>query len=84
MTRNHYSKLLGRNLTISEIFESGSKMNFRYSNDRYSDQGIILQENTREEINDFVVERLNSLRQKMMIFLILNIRGNFGKFLITI
>ena len=28
MTRNHYSKLLGRNLTISEIFESGSKMNF--------------------------------------------------------
>ena len=39
-------------------------MNFRYSNDEYSDQRIILQENTREEINDFVVERLNSLEAK--------------------
>lgn len=68
MTRNHYSKSLKRNLTISEIFENGSKMKFKYSSELYENQGINLQENTKEEINDFVIERLNSLEQKNIDF----------------
>jgi len=62
MTRHHYSEKLNRNLTISEIFEHGSTINFNYTTKNYKSLGIKLIESNEEDIKNFVLERLCSLK----------------------
>ena len=64
-TRIHYSKNLNRNLTLSEIFDHGDKVNFKYNSHTYNSLGIVLKETEEDEIKDFVLERLENLDNNM-------------------
>jgi len=56
MTKHHYSVKKKKNLSISEIFEEGNKINFKYTSSGYKKIGITLIENSPEEIRDLMKE----------------------------
>lgn len=56
MTKHHYSSIKKRNLSISEIFAEGKKINFKYNSLGYKKINISLAENSSEEIKDFLQE----------------------------
>ena len=60
LTKHHINRLNKKELTISEIFSS--KVAFATSSEEFKNNNVELQENTPEEIRDFVIEmdeRLN-------------------------
>jgi len=56
MTQHHYSEIKKRNLSISEIFEEGKKINFKYNSLGYKKINISLVQNNSQEIKDFFEE----------------------------
>lgn len=56
MTKHHFSQKKARNLSISEIFQEGKKINFRYDSSGYKKNNISLVENSSEEIKEFLEE----------------------------
>jgi len=56
MTQHHYSLTKNRNLSMSEIFKEGSKINFAYTSDTYKKLNIKLIQNSPIEILDLVKE----------------------------
>jgi putative glycosyltransferase (TIGR04372 family) len=56
MTKHHYSVRKKKNLSISEIFEEGNKINFKYTSSDYKKIGLTLIENSPEEIRDLMQE----------------------------
>jgi len=61
-TKRHYSQLLNRELSISEIYSFGLNNSMRSSS--YHDKGIILIENTPEEIKNVVIEMIEYIDSK--------------------
>ena len=54
ITKHFLSKESRKKLTISEIFDKGVALTFH--NEEYRKKGVELEENTPEEIKDFVIE----------------------------
>ena len=52
-------------MTLSEIFDHGDKVNFKYNSHTYNSLGIVLKETEEDEIKDFVLERLENLDNNM-------------------
>ena len=67
-TRIHYSNKLNKNLTLSEIFEHGAKVNFKYNMRAYDFLNITLKQVEENEIRDFVIERLETLENDLKEF----------------
>jgi putative glycosyltransferase (TIGR04372 family) len=57
ITKHHIDIKENRELTFKEIFERG--VGFCMSSDEYKNKGILLKENTPEEIRDIVIEYLD-------------------------
>ena len=54
ITKHHVNKITGKRLTISEIFSSNVSLSF--SSKEFEKNNVELEENTPEEIKDFVIE----------------------------